>query len=572
MKTVLHLFLKDVRQMRRLLVLWLALLATQLASCLAEKQTTIADWDFLLAEGPKLPIWTLLHWIGLVGLVFEVLLADRAFGPEPCWKTRPIARWQMATAKFAFIALFTVLLPGVCEVFVFTGQGVPVARVGEDVAGGVLGQAFVVGLMATCATACRRSKLTLAFLGPLSIGAPFLLVGMTFGIIEPLTKFGLAIEDWDEPPYFSHPPVISFGESFGIPLAMLLGFGLFWLAYLRPDPRRWFAGVALTLSLPALLMLANITAHNFGILEPWIPPNVRPTTTNTMSAAALDLRLEWDQTKTSLQSIWLKPTWTVPLLTDPTNHMVVVLPGGCWARLACAGPLPRQRHDYWARSTGDMPPLTYLNRTLVHSNGPLAVLLGPSATLVSPAELGVTPNEFMPWHDEFKFTRWPSHQLSFVMGAHESEVRIAHRALVRDLPEGLGARAGQLPSVAHTESGGLVISTAWAFGELGHQEEDWVPRRPVLWHPQRRELRLPQSSAEASSTTRSGVLALGGMGQVRTEQHRSTFPRPATLTAGEDRAWLAEAELLLLAFKPVGYRHHVIEVPDVKLPPVEVEP
>ena len=70
MKTVLLIFRKDVRQMRRLLTLWVALLATQLASALAEKQTTIADWDFLLAEAPKLPIWTLLHWIGLVGIIF----------------------------------------------------------------------------------------------------------------------------------------------------------------------------------------------------------------------------------------------------------------------------------------------------------------------------------------------------------------------------------------------------------------------------------------------------------------------------------------------------------------------
>ena len=68
MRTVLHIFLKDVRQMRWTLALWGVLLATQLRSCLSESQKTMADWDVLLSIAPNLPVWTVLHWLGLVVL------------------------------------------------------------------------------------------------------------------------------------------------------------------------------------------------------------------------------------------------------------------------------------------------------------------------------------------------------------------------------------------------------------------------------------------------------------------------------------------------------------------------
>ena len=504
--------------------------------------------------------------------IFEVLLADRAFGVEPCWKTRPIARWQMATAKFGFITLFTVLLPGAFEFFAFTGQGVPVAHVGKSIAHALLGQIFAVGLMVICATGCRRSALALSILGPLSIGAPFMLVGVTFKFIRWLTAEELWEAGWHEPPDFTYPPPIIFGESVGIPPAMLLGFGLCWLAYLRPVQKWWFAGVVATVSLPGLLMLAAITAHNLGIPEPWITPDERPRmTTNTMSTASLGLRLEWQAVGTNSPLTQLKPTWNVPLFTDQTNRMVVTLPGACWARLAQAGPLARQGLDYWTRSSGTMPPVDYLGRSLTQSNGPLTVLLGPVLTLVSPPEMGVTTNEFVPWSDDGPLPRWPSTQISFVVGASELEVVVAHRARVRDLPPGLASRAGQPPSVGRNESDGLVISSARAFVGYGDEGEEPFSRKAVLWHPQRRELRLPQTSV-VTRTERFGVLAFGSLGQVQTEQHQSTFPRPPTMLAGVEREWLAEAELLLLAFKPVGYGYHVILVPDAKLPPVPVAP
>jgi hypothetical protein len=295
MKTALHILLKDVRQMRWTLLLWLALLAVQLNSALSDKQARLSDLGILHNAGDPngIPVWTLLHWLGLAVVVFEVVLAERPFGTGPFWKTRPIARWQMATAKFLFIASFTVLLPVVAELVVWHEQGISWRQTLGNSWLPLLEQAYVVSWMAMFAAMCGRRRWEAIVLAVLALAAPIGMVAV-YGLAATLGDripgvHGVWRAAWESPPdYLMTSPAFLLSTIFVmgcLPTVVLALAGA--VAYVQPRRGRilqWLAVLTIAwLATPLPLMMYRInTGRSF-----------RDALVHSFTAREAALTLEW---------------------------------------------------------------------------------------------------------------------------------------------------------------------------------------------------------------------------------------------------------------------------------------
>ena len=596
MRTVLHIFLKDVRQMRWTLALWLALLAVQLNSALSDKQARLSDLGILQNAGDPngIPVWTLLHWLGLVVVVFEVVLAERPFGTGPFWKTRPIARWQMATAKFLFIAGFTVLLPVLAELAVWHGQGISWRLTLGNSWLPLLEQAYVVSWMALLGAMCGRRRWEAIVLAVLALAAPFGMWAL-YGLAATLGNrilgvHGLWRTAWESPPdYLMTSPAFLLSTIFVmgcLPTVVLALAGA--VAYVQPRRGRilqWLAVLtAIWLMTPLPLDMYRINSGR----------SYRDALVHSFTAREAALTLEWIaplNTQARQSGAGLRATIRLPELhTTASPHAVMEgWYGFTFLRLVRAVPeeargyqphfsLPDQNPRRFGHHVPQLDSDPFINRALTRTNGLLASALGRH-TALNPVTPASEPRVSLVWEADRPLTNFTHATPQWRVAMIESEVRIVGRqpfAEYRRLHPVTKAEPVEAADPRYTVT--LRVSSLGLLDELGGVKDDWdtlAPRKAVLWHPQRRELLLPATSA-THQVANFGVLALSTLLPVRVTSYANQFPHtpkgkePQSGAPGPE--WFAEAEVLLLAFKPVATRHHIIAVQGVPLPPVPSAP
>jgi hypothetical protein len=166
-----HIFSKDLRRLRWSIVGWSALVG-------ARTLVNTAGADIALGGlGPQLSIGELSALLSLMHVLLLALLISRLVHDEPLvgrdafWITRPIAPGALLAAKFAFAALFFILLPltgGVIVVAVFGSGAGDVARAIPVLA---LNQFILVTLL--MALAAVTPSLTRYFLAMVGVSAVF---------------------------------------------------------------------------------------------------------------------------------------------------------------------------------------------------------------------------------------------------------------------------------------------------------------------------------------------------------------------------------------------------------------
>ena len=116
MKIVLHILRKDIRGLR-----WEAAATVFVTLGMSLLQ--------LVERGQRTHLMT--FWsqsaaaVAWVLLVIQVVQRDGLVGTGHDWLTRPIRRWQMAAAKFVFVALFVGVPMVVGDVIVVGASGFP---------------------------------------------------------------------------------------------------------------------------------------------------------------------------------------------------------------------------------------------------------------------------------------------------------------------------------------------------------------------------------------------------------------------------------------------------------------
>jgi hypothetical protein len=592
MKTVLHIFLKDVWQTRRLLACWLVLLAAQLASSLSANQLLFPDYDILLANGPKTTPWTLLHWLGLVALTFEVLLADRAFGTEPTWKTRPIARWQMALAKFGFISLFLVAMPTAVELGFYVAKGVPLGSAVRYGWMAMLGQAYVVSWMALLALFSRRRGWEVAVLGVLALAAPmgmFVLYGLLHQFLAKLPSLKSVWElGWDRAPDFLAVPETYHLHSLVVmgllPVVALVMLGCqSYVLQQRARTAQWLGALLLIwLAVPFTLMLHGLANSK----------SLRDAPVHRFTPQELGLAFDWNATAGRRPFVLLQATQRLPEL--PTAHGPLVVVEAWWgiSALHLTRQLPAGANGFPAHfSLPDMNPRrfsdhvqmpdqsAFVNRALTRTNGALVAWLGQH-TVLNPVTLASEPRLALGWEADRPLTNFTHATISLRVATVESECRIVGRMPFAEFRLRHPTTNAE-PSDAPVADPRYTITTTSRTTEWrspsGFNAGDWAattPRKAVLWHPKRRELLLP-TTGNAYKDGNHGVLALAGLQPLQEHTHTSHFPHtprgkePQPGAPGPE--WFAEAEVIFIALRNLTNQHRIIEVPDVPLPPVPVE-
>ena len=125
MNLTLHLIRKDLRTLRWPMLIWVAACLTHLGLRLAQ----FARGD----DAPLTPFWrgieTTQRWDHTAVFVLPILLVPLLLHLDPLrgalafWKTIPISRARLLTAKFFTLAVFFIALPFVCEVIYFLKAG-----------------------------------------------------------------------------------------------------------------------------------------------------------------------------------------------------------------------------------------------------------------------------------------------------------------------------------------------------------------------------------------------------------------------------------------------------------------
>jgi hypothetical protein len=181
MRLILHHVIKDLRAQRRLVAAWLAALAS---ACVIEALEL--DVHFAApagAGGGSASLACVLSLLALARVVLAWVLAirfvhaDPTEGADAFWLTRPLSRGGLLLAKGVLIVGLLLVVPGLAAAFVFLMNGLPAAEVPWAVAHFMLIDAiFVLPLVLLAALTRDLARLVLAVL--LGAGG-WALVGLT---------------------------------------------------------------------------------------------------------------------------------------------------------------------------------------------------------------------------------------------------------------------------------------------------------------------------------------------------------------------------------------------------------
>ncbi|MDD2238002.1 MAG: hypothetical protein PHG65_12420, partial [Kiritimatiellae bacterium] len=126
---VMHLFKKDVRHLRGILLVWVLLIASQAIlvgsgiTASADDMATMVTFQVLSAVLPVLKI------IAAIVLIPLLIHGEPLTGTTAFWLSRPLSRKTILAAKGLFIGLLLILFPLLVEVGIFAGNGVLVCHI-----------------------------------------------------------------------------------------------------------------------------------------------------------------------------------------------------------------------------------------------------------------------------------------------------------------------------------------------------------------------------------------------------------------------------------------------------------
>ncbi len=121
MNLIWHLIKKDLRATRIWLILWVAACATHLALRLIQLASgdSALPPNFASTERPDhLALYVLMLLIAPQIVQLDPPVSGRSF-----WKTLPIARWRLLSAKMLLLTALFVILPAACEFAYFASAG-----------------------------------------------------------------------------------------------------------------------------------------------------------------------------------------------------------------------------------------------------------------------------------------------------------------------------------------------------------------------------------------------------------------------------------------------------------------
>lgn len=123
MKPVLHIFWKDLRRLRWMLLLWWAVIAVHSFILSSEYDVSMTATMMSVLDN-LLPGLEILAFLMLLLLVGVLIHGDSLVGTTAFWLTRPISRWTLLAAKSLF-GVAALLLPMVfAEAFVLLSNGI----------------------------------------------------------------------------------------------------------------------------------------------------------------------------------------------------------------------------------------------------------------------------------------------------------------------------------------------------------------------------------------------------------------------------------------------------------------
>ena len=197
MSQIMHIVRKDVRRLRWILALWVAVLVARVAlsSGGATSPDEAVNIGLLLRE--------LTGALGTVELLLTALIVARLVHEEPLvgftafWLTRPYASANLLVAKLLFAAIVVVVLPLIADLTMMSLFGAgpqALVRAGSTAAAGYVG--WTLSLMVIATVTPSLGAFVLTILGIVA-GASILLASM----------FGLATLWADEPSGYSPPSV-----------------------------------------------------------------------------------------------------------------------------------------------------------------------------------------------------------------------------------------------------------------------------------------------------------------------------------------------------------------------------
>lgn len=151
MNLVMHIFKKDFRRLRGLMLLWILLLAAQLGLSVSglEVSTGSMAWEVAFrALGQLIPWLQMLVAFLLVPLVIQ---SEPLVGATAYWYTRPITSRQLLVAKGMFCLGILVLLPAIAELIVLAANQATIRQLGLALAEILMERSFNLFILAALA-------------------------------------------------------------------------------------------------------------------------------------------------------------------------------------------------------------------------------------------------------------------------------------------------------------------------------------------------------------------------------------------------------------------------------------
>ena len=120
MNVMWHIFAKDLRRLRWVLVAWIAIVIARVVTTAFLSEFAFVDFAWQLIGGNVATLFATVDVLMLALLVSGLVHDEPLSGPDAFWLTRPIRPTTLLTAKLVFASVFLIAVPAV-------GQSVAVA-------------------------------------------------------------------------------------------------------------------------------------------------------------------------------------------------------------------------------------------------------------------------------------------------------------------------------------------------------------------------------------------------------------------------------------------------------------